>query len=111
MSVYHEKVLELIAIDRKNDQFFLKLKLIFKQEIEFYWEIDEQLANQLLEIADFEKEYKYRLSFYTFWNPSQKQHRSYITKTYLEESERIYFTCSEEYIQILNDINLSTTNF
>lgn len=107
MSVYQEKILELIAIDKKNDQFFLKLKLIFKQEIEFYWEIDEQLANQLLEIADFEKEHKYRLSFYTFWNPSQKQHRSYITKTHLEESERIYFTCSEEYIQILNDIKLS----
>lgn len=101
---YHEKVIELMAIHKNKDQFYLQIKLLLEQEIELFWKIDESIAIQLQQITDFEKKYKYRLSYYTFWNPSQKHHRSYLTKTFLEYSERIYFTCTEEYIQILDQL-------
>ena len=74
------------------------------QEIELFWKIDESMAIQLQDITNFEKKYKYRLSYYTFWNPSQKQDRSYLTKTFLEYSERLYFTCTEEYVQVIDQL-------
>ncbi len=104
MSDYQEKVLELIAIHQKRDQFYLQIKIMLEQEIELFWKIDESIAIQLQDITNFEKKYKYRLSHYTFWNPSQKQHRTYLTKTFLGYSERIYFTCTDEYIQVINQL-------
>ena len=82
----------------------MQIKLLLEQEIELFWKIDESIAIQLQDKTNFEKKYKYRLSYYTFWNPSQKEHRSYLTKTFLEYSERIYFTCNEEYTQIIDQL-------
>ena len=104
MSDYHEKVIELMAIHKNKEQFFLQIKILLEQEIELFCKIDESTAIQLQEITNFEKKYNYRLSYYTFWNPSQKQYRSYLTKTFHEYSERIYFTCTEDYIEILNQL-------
>ena len=104
MSDYQEKVLELIAIHQKKDQFYLQIKMLLEQEIELFWKIDESIAIQLQDITNFEKKYKYRLSHYTFWNPSQKQHRTYLTKTFLEYNERFYFTCTDEYVQVIDQL-------
>lgn len=93
-----EKVIELVAIHKKGEHFFLQIKMLFEEELEFFWRVDETIATQLQAVTNFEKKFKYRLAYYTFWNPTQKEYRSYITKTFLEHSERVYFSCSEEYI-------------
>ena len=104
MSDIYEKDLELLGIHNKGNQFFLQIKLLLDQEIELFWKIDETMAIQLKEITNFEKKYKYRLSYYTFWNPAQKQDRSYLTKTFHEYNERLYFTCTEEYVQLIDQL-------
>lgn len=104
MSEYQGKPIELIAIHKQKDQYYLQIKLILEPEIELFWKIDETMAIQFEKITNFEKRYRYTLSYYTFWNPSQNEFRSYLTKTFLEYNERIYFSCSEEYLQIIDQL-------
>lgn len=104
MSVYHGKLLELVAIERKSDKCYLHIRFSFEQDIEIYWEIDDATAKNLSSATEFDNIYKYRLSFHSSWDELQKQHISLLTRTYREQSERIYFPCSESYINQLADI-------
>lgn len=104
MSEHQGKPIELVAIHKKKDQFFMHIKLMLEQEIELFLKIDESMAIQFENITNFEKKYTYTLSYYTFWNPTQNHFRSYLTKTFLDYGERIYFTCSEEYLQAINQL-------
>ncbi|GBF11509.1 polysaccharide deacetylase family protein [Tepidibacillus sp. HK-1] len=104
MSVYHGKLLELLSIDRKSDKSFLRVRLSFEQEVELLWEIDHDTAENLKAVTVFGGNYKYRLAFYGFWDSIRKQNVSYVTRTYRDQSDRIYFLCSEEYVKGLNFI-------
>lgn len=104
MSVYHEKLLELLSIEKTSDQAFLRMKLSFKKEVELLWEIDIDTARKLQVLTDAGNHYKFRLSFYHSWNTTKKQSLSYVTKTYRNESERVYFSCSEKYVKGLQAI-------
>lgn len=99
-----EEGIELLGIHKNENQFYLHINLVLDQEIELFWKIDEAMAIELKEITNFEKKYKYRLSNYTFWNLAQKQDRSYLIKTFHEYNERLYFTCTEAYVQEIDQL-------
>ncbi|WP_214482862.1 polysaccharide deacetylase family protein [Bacillus sp. SM2101] len=102
MSVYHSKLLELLSIENNLNKSFLRVKYSFEIDIELLWEIDTETAMSLKESTDFSGKFKYRMSFHTSWNSNIQQHRSYITRTYRDNSEKIYFSCSDEYVRGLN---------
>lgn len=112
MSIYPGKLIELLSIDRKLGKSFLHIKLLFKQEIELLWEIDNNTANLMESMIAFEESYKYRLSLNSSWDAAKNQYTSFITKTGKDYSERIYFPCSEEYhlrlhsIKNMKDLNI-----
>lgn len=104
MSVYRAKLLELLSVEKEHNQSYLKIKLSYDQEIELFWEIDNHTADHLVEIVEFQGSHKFRLSLHSSWNPIKEQHESYVTKTYRNHSEKIYFSCSEEYVSALQSV-------
>ncbi|RNB83400.1 polysaccharide deacetylase family protein [Brevibacillus fluminis] len=104
MSVYHGKVLELVAIENINEKSYLRIKLSSEQEIELFWEVDSDTAGNLMTIFQFDRNHKYRLSLHTTLDTIKKQYKSLLTRTYLDKSDRIYFTCSVNYKNALDSI-------
>jgi peptidoglycan-N-acetylglucosamine deacetylase len=104
MSIYQGKLIELLSIDRKFDKSFLHIRLLFSEEIELLWEIDRDTANLLESKIIFEENYKYRLSLHSTWDSTNMQYTSFFTKTYRDFSEKITFSCSEEYHLELHSI-------
>lgn len=116
MSVYQRKLLELISIDSTSNQSFLRIRLISEQEFEFHWEIDYETAESLKAITELDDHHKYRLSFHSTWDSTKNKFISFLTKTYLDQSHKIYFSCSEAYVNGLqnlknNDEVLQLQNF
>jgi len=118
MSAYARKLLELKSIENKLDRYFLHLRISFEQDIEIFFEVDEYTAENLKSFIKFDSAYKYRLSFNNSWDVLKKQPISILTQTYREQSSRIYFPCSEDYITKLTSIkncqhidHLSNLNF
>lgn len=101
---YHGKLLELKSIHSESDKYFLKVKLSFEQDTEIIWQVDEYTAKSLQSITQFDNKYKYRLSLNSFNDKNQNSYRSILTKTYLDQSESLYFLCSEEYADNLSNI-------
>lgn len=97
MSFYSGKTLELIDIINKNEKSLLKIKLFFEEELELFWEIDHETAENIKSIVEFDNLHKYRLSLHTTFDKNINQFKSSLTRTYLEESNRISFTCSIEF--------------
>ncbi|WMT41719.1 polysaccharide deacetylase family protein [Paenibacillus sp. D2_2] len=110
MSVYLGKVLELQSVCSQANQSYITIKISSEQEqgTEVLWKIDDITADHLKAIVEQELEpdivYKYRLSFYSEWDSAKKYYVSYLTRTYCEQSERVYFTCSEQYVHELQMI-------
>ncbi|MBP0723603.1 polysaccharide deacetylase family protein [Bacillus sp. RG28] len=114
MTGYHGKVIELVAIEKCNEKSYLHIKFFFEQQAELFWEIDSDTAEKLKTITEFDENHKYRLSLHTKFDAVNKQYTSFITRTYLDKSDRIYFDCSLHYknnlesiknTQSLNDLN------
>ena len=53
MSVYHGKLLELVAVKKKDEKYFLHIRISFEQDIEVYLEIDEYTFINLINITNF----------------------------------------------------------
>ncbi|MBS4201185.1 polysaccharide deacetylase family protein [Bacillus sp. FJAT-49732] len=104
MSVYQGKVIELLAIEKENEKVFLRIKLSFETEVELFWEIDRDTAENLITISNLTGNHKYRLSLHTTLDPHKGQFISSITKTYRDKSERIGFVCSVGYKNNLDSI-------
>lgn len=104
MSTYHSKLLELLAIEKKANKSYLHTRISFNGMMEILLEVDHHTASYLLASTSFKEKDKYRLSLHHFWDSTEKHHVSYITKTYRDQSERIHFSCSEEYIHLLDAI-------
>lgn len=104
MSAYNRKLLELKNIENKFDKYFLKIRLSFEQDIEIYLEIDKYTAESLYTVTQFDGKHRYRLSFNNSLDSTKKQYTSILTRTYCEESNLIYFSCSQDYINNLNII-------
>lgn len=102
--MYHSKLLELLSIERTPDKSYLHLRLSFIEPVEFLWKIDHETADALIAVTSSEGSYKYRLALQSSWNSTQKKNMSFITRTYRDQSEKIYFSCSEEYINGINAI-------
>jgi peptidoglycan/xylan/chitin deacetylase (PgdA/CDA1 family) len=102
MSVYQGKLLELISIDITPNQSFLRIKLLSKHEIEFQWEIDCETAENLRAVTELGGLHKYRLSLQSIGDSKTNKYTSFVTRTYRDQSNRIYFSCSEAYISGLN---------
>lgn len=101
MPVYNGKLLELVAIKKNSDKYFLHIRFSFKQAIEMDWEIDEYTAENLNKVVNFDGKCKYRVTFHISRNPLHKRHISILTRTYREKSEQIYFLCSDDFINNL----------
>ena len=107
MLAYHGKLLELLSIEKEANQLFLRVRLSFEQDIELLWTIDQDTAENLQAVTTLEQSHKYRLSFYSSWDPTNNQYISFLTKTYRDQSEKIYFSCAEAYVNGLNAIKSS----
>ncbi|MGG3887623.1 polysaccharide deacetylase family protein [Metabacillus fastidiosus] len=101
MSAYSNKLLELLSIERKWNQNYLRIKISLNDSIELLWEIDEETASHLENAISFEKNYQYSLSFNSTWDVIKKQHMSFFIKTHEGKSENFYFICSEQYAEQL----------
>ncbi|SDQ07590.1 polysaccharide deacetylase family protein [Virgibacillus salinus] len=106
MSVYHGKLIELIDIETNAEQSFLRVKLSFEQDTELIWKVTNNTAESLKEITTSDQHYKHRLSFYSSWDPIRKCYVSFLTRTYRDQSDKVYFACSEEYVKALHEIKL-----
>lgn len=104
MSVYPGKLLELLAVIIENNQSFLKVKLFSEQEVELLWCMDEETAKSLQAIIEPEGHMKYRLSFHGSWDSTRNQYVSYLTKTFRDQSQKVYFVCSKDYVNGLYSI-------
>lgn len=104
MSLYHQKLVELVAIEQDSDKSYLRIRISFQGNLELLWAIDPDTAENLKSVTSFEGSHKYRLSFHCTWDTIQNQYISYLTSTYLDQSERIYFPCHEEYVNSINTI-------
>ncbi|MFD1039298.1 polysaccharide deacetylase family protein [Virgibacillus byunsanensis] len=104
MSVYYTKLIELLSVDIKSDIVFLRCRLSVEEDVELLWEIDKDTADHLQAATTFDGSYKYRLSFHSSWDMVKKQHISFLTRTYRDKSDRIYFPSSEEFTNALNTI-------
>lgn len=118
MPFYHGKILELLALEEHRDQFYLRLKLTFGEEIEFVWKIDWKTAESLIKATEINEKVKYRLSFQHSFDSTKNEYHSYLTRTYIDQSDRIQFFCSDEYVRELQAIkklenihDLSTLSF
>ncbi len=107
MQAYQGKLLELVAIDTEASQPFLQIRLTFEQDIELLWKIDADTANHLKAVTALGQSHKYRLSFSSFWDANHHQYVSFLTRTYRDQSEKVYFPCSEAYVNGLNAIKYS----
>lgn len=99
-------MIELLSIEKGEDQSFLRINLLFghEQELELLWMIDDETARALQQVTDFNEKNKYRLSFHHSWDLNKNKYSSTLTRTYLDQSDRISFTCSEEYIKSLHSL-------
>ncbi|MES9685453.1 polysaccharide deacetylase family protein [Gottfriedia acidiceleris] len=104
MSIYNEKLIELLSIEQKFDKSFLHIKLLFNQEIELHWEIDNETANLMKSKIILDENYKFSLSLCSTWDEDKNQFTSFVTKSNNNESEKIYFSCSEEFHLQLHSI-------
>lgn len=104
MSVYRNKLLELIHIHHQDHKYYLQIRLSFDSERDYFWEIDELTASNLLSQCTTNENYKYRLSFHHSWDSIKQQFVSSLTKTYRDHSEKIPFICTNSYIQSLDSI-------
>ncbi|MNW45199.1 Peptidoglycan-N-acetylglucosamine deacetylase [compost metagenome] len=109
MSVYQGKLLELLSINTEDHRSFLQVRLSSEQDVELRWHIDDVTAEGLRAVFEPDGIYKYRLSFHSLWDSSKQQYISYLTKTYRDQSDRIYFVCSEAYISGLMAIKNDET--
>lgn len=107
MSTYHSKLLELVSIEQNSTQPVLRIRLLVEREVELLWKIDHDTAENLKAVTVFGESHKYRLSFHSSWDTITNQHRSFLTRTYRDQSERIYFACSEAYANGLKAIKSS----
>jgi peptidoglycan-N-acetylglucosamine deacetylase len=89
--MYHLKILQLVGIREYKHNYYLQVNVQFDQEETFYWKVDQQTATSLHEVTDFTTGYHYRLSLLTYLD------KSTVTRTQLEQSNQLEFTCSDEY--------------
>ncbi|WP_051359504.1 polysaccharide deacetylase family protein [Paucisalibacillus globulus] len=89
--MYHLKILQLVGIREYKHNYYLQVNVQFEKEETFYWEVDQQTATSLHEVTDFTKGYHYRLSLRTYLD------KSTVTRTMLEQSNQLEFTCSDDY--------------
>lgn len=104
MPVYHVKLLELKSIKKVSNKRFLQVKFAFNEDLDIYLEIDEFTSKNISAAIEGDKKYKYRLCFKNYYDTSREQNIASLTRTYLNHSDNISFSCSEEYINILNSI-------
>ncbi|MET3699676.1 peptidoglycan/xylan/chitin deacetylase (PgdA/CDA1 family) [Bacillus oleivorans] len=104
MSVYSVKLLELLSVEENGEKSFLQVRLLFQSSNQFLWEIDRDTAANIQKIVDFQGSFKYRMSFQTSWDNHRNQYLSFLTRTFRDQSDRIYFPCSEEFAKGLDTL-------
>ncbi|WP_243297064.1 polysaccharide deacetylase family protein [Bacillus litorisediminis] len=97
MSVYNGKLLELLSVEQRAEKYVLRVRLFFQRPFEFFWEIDDDTAAHIQKIVENKEPFKYRISFQSTWDHYKSQYVSFITRTYRDQSDRIFFPCSEEF--------------
>ncbi len=109
MDSYSSKLLELLAV-YSTDRPQIKVRLTLEEKIELIWDVDQALAEHLSTILQLGEHqgYRYRLSFTSFWDSSQSQYYSSLTRTYRDHSDAIFFPCTEQYVAQLHKVKQMT---
>lgn len=97
MSINFVKLVELQSINQNSDKPYLHIKIYLDQELELFWEIDSFTQSSLQTVCEFDGVHKYRLSLRTKASAGTGHYISDVTKTYLNNSNRLSFSCSEEF--------------
>jgi peptidoglycan-N-acetylglucosamine deacetylase len=93
--MYQLKLLQLLGIQEYENSVYLEIKIQLDEEAHVFWEVDSETALSLKRVSDFSTGYLYRLSFKTHKNKSS------VTRHHLDQSIRMEFTCSDQYIEEL----------
>ncbi|MFB4169093.1 polysaccharide deacetylase family protein [Virgibacillus sp. JSM 102003] len=101
MSDYQAKLIELVNIETDNDQSLLRINLSFEQDTEMVWQVDQYTAENLRSASAFDQQYKHRISFHSSFDPIRKCYVSFLTRTHRDQSDKVYFCCSEEFVKAL----------
>lgn len=104
MPVYCNKLLELKSVQEVSNKFYLQIRLSFGEELDLYLEIDDFTANNINIAIKGDEKYKYRLSFNNSFDIIKEQYVAIVARTFLENSHRITFYCSKEFVDILDSI-------
>ena len=104
MPIIQLKLLELLSVEQVNEQSFLHTKLTFEGPTELSWPIDDETAESIKTAINAEDGIKYRLSLSYNWNESKSHYTSFLTRTFRNQSEKVYFTCSLQYVNYINEI-------
>ncbi|MGE5703724.1 MAG: polysaccharide deacetylase family protein, partial [Clostridia bacterium] len=111
MNVYPNKLLQLISIANEPDDPHILVKLCLDEPLELVWKLDKETADHLSMVVNVSDKAKYRLSLQSAWDPVQNRYYSTVTKTLLDQSEKLPFACSHAYIEQLQHIkNISGQN-
>lgn len=109
MSVNFIRLLELLSIEQQDDRYYLNIIITIDQKINLLWEVDAKTALQLKDACEFDGKYRYRLSLRTKSDSSKDEFQSFITKTYLDKSNRVHFSCSIDYNKQIDLLKRCTT--
>ncbi len=109
MSDFYGKVIELAKIEIYDNKSYLHINLFDNQDvIELLWRIDSETAQNIHNIVKYDGKHKYRLALNTLLDTNNNQIMGVITKTYLDQSEKLFFNCSLEYKNALESIHSSS---
>ncbi|WP_164667295.1 polysaccharide deacetylase family protein [Virgibacillus doumboii] len=110
MAVFYNKLIELLNIETHAEQSYLRIRIASDQDLELLWKIDNATAENLKAATVFDGNYRYRLSFNGSWDYGKEQYVSFMNRTYRDQSEKVYFTCSEDYVKALEAIKRQEIN-
>lgn len=104
MALFHSKLIELKSIKKSSSKTLLQVRLSFEEDINRYLEVDEFTGKNINTLIGDDERYKYRLSFSNHFDPVKEEYIALLTQTYLEQTNKFYFSCSVDYINNLNSI-------
>ncbi|QSB11936.1 polysaccharide deacetylase family protein [Lysinibacillus fusiformis] len=106
MSNYKTNIIELHSIRSDSILFLLNVKTILNKKTVFLeLEIDSETYDQFKKLVIFDNYSRYRLSLRSKWDPFRNEFLSTITKSNGSIIESYDFKCSEQYVEILNQLN------
>lgn len=105
MEQFNYKVIELIQIYSMNEEHFFTIKINYEDRSQlFNMKVDATTYQRISKIVEYEKSYKYRLSFRHIQDPYSQKIYSTITRIAGEETLQLVYECTEAYADHLSKL-------